>query len=45
MGIGKKTLKRKVKKTVNNGVDELLGNNEGKKLKKTGKKKKGKLRR
>ncbi len=45
MGIGKKTLKRKIKKTVNNGVDELLGNDEDKKLKKPGKKKRGKLRR
>ena len=45
MGIGKKTLKRKVKKTVNNGVDELLGYDEDRKFKKTGKKKKGKLRR
>ena len=44
MGIGKKTLKRKVKKTVNNGVDELLGNGDDNKLKETGKKKK-KIRR
>ena len=44
MGIAKKTLKRKVKKMVNNGVAELLGNDDDKKLKKPGKKKKGKLR-
>ncbi len=40
MGIGKKALKRKVKKAVNNGVDELLGNDDDKKLKKRGKKSK-----
>jgi len=44
MGIGKKTLKRKVKKTANNGVDELLGDGDDKKLKETGKKK-NKIRR
>ena len=45
MGIGKKSLKCKVNKTVNNGIDELLGDGDDKKLKETGKKKKkGKLR-
>jgi len=35
MRIGKKAAKRKVKKTVENAVDELLGIEDDKKLKKT----------
>ena len=41
MGIGTKAVTRKVKKTVNNATDELLGIEDDKKIKKPGKKKKG----
>lgn len=44
MGIGKKAVTRKVKKTANNVTDEMLGIENDKKIKKPGKKKKGKRR-
>ena len=41
MGIGKRVVKHKVKKSVNNATEDLLGKEDDKKLKKDRRKKRG----